>query len=682
MPDAPLSPPKPPRSRLAHIAGTLKFRVVLVAVVSALASGGISIYYLSQASERIASTLFSQQQADEVELVADLLNGKVLQIQDSLRLLAGEITPALLDDPRALEALLLGRPMARHLFDTLYVAGLDGRRRASLAQQRVQRPDPQVPDREPFAQTLASRQPVVAGPSEGGSLARPRMVFTMPIKTVGGELVGVMVGAVALDSGELLPTGLTMVGQFDATLVVYTRDGRILSHPDRSRVLGLVRDEPGLAPVHAAWVRDGEPVFGEGQARHPPGYLVALAGVPAAQWMVARITTAQSALGGLRAAQRRSWAVTGVIMGLSALLAAALIVWMTQPISRLRERARVLLGSDTPPEAGWPRASGEIGELVEAVRQVTIERARAHATERVMVGQLRAILDNASMGILITRARRFELVGRHMVDMLGYTEEELLGQPARMIYPSDQAYAELGRRVSEQMRADGHFDGEVQFRRKDGTLFWGHMLGRGLVPDDPEGGTIWIMHDVTAAREATQQLSWSATHDSLTQLANRREFEARLGHAMVQYQHQGVCAMFVDLDHFKAINDGAGHAAGDKALREVAPVLEQQVRQSDTVGRLGGDEFAILLIGCSLPQAREIAEEVRQAVQGMVLAYRGRRFAISASIGIVEITPSLQSIGDVLHAADTACYEAQRGGRNRVVVYQPGVTLPAPMEAG
>lgn len=663
-----------PRSRTARgVFATLKFRVVLVAVVSALLSGGASTYFMSGESERVATKLFTQQQSDEVELVADILGTKITQLQNHLRLLSSEVSPALFADRDAMEALLLSRPVAREFFNSIYVAQPDGTAVAGLVRGNAQRFPLHVGDRSYFKQTVMSGQPVVSSPVESKVTGRMTVVFTMPLRAPTGEVFGVMAATVPLESQDLLPSTLSMLGQFASVLVVYTREGMILSHPEKNRVFQHVRDEPGLGPAFAEWESDGRTLFSEGVARLVPGYMVTMAGVPSAQWMVARVTASELALGPLRAVQKGSWGIIALIMGLCAVSAAVLIVWMTQPISRLRDRAEQLLRSDDAPDVGWPNARGEIGDLVRVFRKVTVERARAHESELVMIGQLRAILDHASTGIIITRERRFELVSRHIMHMLGYSEAEMLGQPARMIYPSDEAYAELGARVAEQMKSHGHFDGEVLFRRKDGSEFWGHMIGRSLVPGDPSGGTLWIMQDVTAAREAQQQLSWSATHDSLTQLVNRREFEARLMHAMVQFDYRDVCVMFVDLDHFKPINDTVGHAAGDDALRQIAQLLEEEVRQSDTVARLGGDEFAILLPGCSLRRAMGIAEQVRASVQAWHLERKGQVFRIGASIGIVELTPGLIDVAAVLHAADTACYEAKRTGRNRVVVYVPSV---------
>ena len=291
--------------------------------------------------------------------------------------------------------------------------------------------------------------------------------------------------------------------------------------------------------------------------------------------------------------------------------------------------------------------------------------------ERQLAQQhLHAILENASVGIMISRNGRFELVGRHVCQMFGYSEAELMGQLTSTIYRSQEAYLELGPRMRADLTAHGRFDGEVLMRRKNGQEFWVHMLGRAVIPGDPNGGTIWILEDISLAREARDKLSWTATHDSLTGLVNRREFEGRLEHAMTQFQRHQVCAMFIDLDKFKAVNDGAGHAAGDAVLRSVARLFEAAVRQSDTVGRLGGDEFAILLPGCALARAHSIAEQVRASVAAYSLEVDGKIYGVGTSIGLVEVTAQMPTVATVIHAADSACYEAKRAGRNRVVAYR------------
>ena len=340
-------------------------------------------------------------------------------------------------------------------------------------------------------------------------------------------------------------------------------------------------------------------------------------------------------------------------------------------IKRLQGRVEQQLQGGVAAGEGWPEVQGEIGELVTTLRDVTLVHEQQTRSQQLMVAQLRSILDHASVGIAITRSSCFELLGRHACAMYGYTEDELLGRSTRIIHQSDESFAEFGARVRNAFRDQGHYDGEQLMRRKDGSEFWTHMLARGVVPGDPAGGTIWIMEDITDARLARDRLSWSATHDSLTQLVNRREFELRLAQAMTPFNGRRLCVLFIDLDRFKAVNDIGGHATGDEVLRQVSRLLESKVRTSDTVCRLGGDEFAVLLPGCSLTRAQEVAEQIRSAVEVWRLFQDGKEYSVGASIGVAAVTPDLITLETVLRAADSACYEAKNRGRNCVATYQP-----------
>jgi len=184
-------------------------------------------------------------------------------------------------------------------------------------------------------------------------------------------------------------------------------------------------------------------------------------------------------------------------------------------------------------------------------------------------------------------------------------------------------------------------------------------------------GAVVMLHDVTEMRGLTRQISYQAAHDALTGLVNRREFERRLEEA-IESGHRGdgqhVLA-YLDLDRFKLVNDTSGHLAGDSMLREVAKLLRDAVRDSDTVGRIGGDEFGILLVGCPLDKARQIADDVTRAVGDHRFVWRDKIYNIGASIGLVEISRESGTLEELLVAADTACYVAKKQGSGRVVVY-------------
>ncbi len=190
-------------------------------------------------------------------------------------------------------------------------------------------------------------------------------------------------------------------------------------------------------------------------------------------------------------------------------------------------------------------------------------------------------------------------------------------------------------------------------------------------------GAVIVFHDVTKERRLKRALSYQASHDALTGLINRREFDNRLHAAVLSAQRgEGTCALlYIDLDQFKVVNDTCGHQAGDRLLRDVTGLLQQRVRASDTIARLGGDEFGVLLEGCTLEQSTRIAEGVRQAIRDYRFVWGSNTLSVGASVGVVQIKSDTESVAAVMSAADIACYAAKDEGRNRIHVYeQDGVS--------
>ena len=183
------------------------------------------------------------------------------------------------------------------------------------------------------------------------------------------------------------------------------------------------------------------------------------------------------------------------------------------------------------------------------------------------------------------------------------------------------------------------------------------------------------MHDQMQERidQATARLAYQASHDALTGLVNRREFEQRLERAVASSLSYGrshaLC--YMDLDQFKVINDTCGHAAGDELLRQLALILKNPLRHRDTLARLGGDEFALLLENCSLEDALHVADTFRATVAGFRFKWGEKIFSVGMSQGLVMVTPEGGAAANLLSAADAACYVAKDKGRNQIHVYQP-----------
>jgi diguanylate cyclase (GGDEF)-like protein len=184
-------------------------------------------------------------------------------------------------------------------------------------------------------------------------------------------------------------------------------------------------------------------------------------------------------------------------------------------------------------------------------------------------------------------------------------------------------------------------------------------------------GLVLVMHDTSEMRGLARQMTYQASHDALTGLVNRREFERRLREATdaAQAGDMAHALCYLDLDRFKVVNDTCGHKAGDDMLREVAAIIKDAVRDSDTAGRIGGDEFALLLAGCPLEKARQIADDVVRAVNDYRFVWKDKIFNIGVSVGLVEIGRGGNSIEDLMNAADSACYVAKKQGGVHVHVY-------------
>jgi diguanylate cyclase (GGDEF)-like protein/PAS domain S-box-containing protein len=184
-------------------------------------------------------------------------------------------------------------------------------------------------------------------------------------------------------------------------------------------------------------------------------------------------------------------------------------------------------------------------------------------------------------------------------------------------------------------------------------------------------GIVVTFRDVSEIRALADHLSHQARHDPLTNLVNRREFELRLEQTLVQarQERQQHALCFLDLDRFKIVNDTCGHAAGDALLIQLANRLKTLVRSNDLLARLGGDEFGLLLVNCPLEKASAIAEELRSSIHSFVFVWKKQSFNVGVSIGMVVIDADSGTLDEVIAMADTACYSAKDGGRNRVHLY-------------
>ncbi len=653
--------------KLTRLVQSLKFRIVAVAALSGvLAALGAATLVLDVTQREVQHMLLANDREDR-EQGAAMLASKLDILKRSVVAVAQRVPAPAWQSSSAMAEFLLGLPAFDTLFDNVAAVTADGTVVARVERGVAGQNLANVADRAYFKAAMAGDQVLVSEPIIGRASRSALIVIAMPVIASDGKPMGLINAALRLQFNSLFasPGGAGREGVRD---LVMDRAGLILSHSNPERVMGHAKDEPGLADVFARWHASGSPIDTLGTAALSSDHLVSMAGIADSNWQLVRLTQRSSALAPLAAAQRAAWPVALAAGALAALLAGALTWATTRPIEQLRERAVRMLRSDDPSGDDWPKGAGEIGEMSQAFQQLLQQRDVQRAESHALLRQVQAVLDNAEVGIALTRDGRFEMVSRQFCAIFGCEPVQAIGQPTRMIHASDEAYAALSARAMPAFMQHGMFDGEVELARRNGQTFWAQMRGRAVVPGDRTQGTIWVITDITQARQQHARLSWAASHDKLTGLTNRAAFEVMLDDATTQATELPFCALFIDLDRFKQVNDTGGHAAGDTLLRDIARELESCLRKADTVARLGGDEFAVLLLGCPIPRALAIAEKLRAAVDDYRLSWDGQSHSVGASIGLVAVNGTHANAAEVLRDADAACYEAKRLGRNRVAV--------------
>jgi diguanylate cyclase (GGDEF)-like protein/PAS domain S-box-containing protein len=309
-----------------------------------------------------------------------------------------------------------------------------------------------------------------------------------------------------------------------------------------------------------------------------------------------------------------------------------------------------------------------VSHAVEAEKRSIAESAllESEARYRSLVENITDILYRTDMDGTIT------FISPSVFPVAGYTVDESIGMNmAENIYVKPEE-RELFLTEILNNRVIKH--SESHLLRKDGSKWWGSTNAHLLKGDDGSiQGVEGSIRDISEYKIAKDKLSYHASHDGLTGLINRYEFEARVSRLLTEHQdresHHAMC--FMDLDQFKVVNDTCGHVAGDEVLRQVGNVLRGIVRKRDTLARLGGDEFGVLMKYCTLEQAHRVADEILKALVDYQFFWKGNVFRIGISIGLVAITEASGSFTELFRQADAACYVAKDLGRNRVYASHP-----------
>ncbi len=317
-------------------------------------------------------------------------------------------------------------------------------------------------------------------------------------------------------------------------------------------------------------------------------------------------------------------------------------------------------------------ADGSVIAVVVSIRDITeledIKQALDESERRY-----RALYeDNPLMLFTVDSHGMILSMNNHVSRHLGCEDMSLLGQSIySMIKP---LYAAELEKALTACLSDRDFIRRIEFEiinKRYGEI-WIRSTIRAIQNRSGHNHLLMVCEDISENKHLSQQLSYQSSHDSLTGLVNRAEFERRLERilsSMDEGHSHALC--YLDLDQFKIVNDTCGHLAGDELLRQISQVLMDSVRKRDTLARLGGDEFGILMEHCTLDQVRRVANNMRKNIEDFHFVWEGKRFILGVSIGLVPIKTGNREINDVMREADIACYAAKDAGRNRVHIYNP-----------
>ena len=343
--------------------------------------------------------------------------------------------------------------------------------------------------------------------------------------------------------------------------------------------------------------------------------------------------------------------------------------WMRRRIETVARRAN---GEEFPVEVTLaPAGSGADQTFTAFIRDIS-ERRQAQRELEQREQRFRTIVEKSWSGVaLLDPELRFSFVGSSTPHLIGYDDHELLGHSIfEFVHPREHEQARrFFSMVTTSANREAH--GELRFRHKNGSWVWLEGFSQNLIDEASVGAVVLNYRDVSQRKETEKQLEYRAYYDSLTGLPNRLLFRDRVVNGLQHAKRNkvGLAVMYLDVDHFKLVNDGLGHSFGDLLLADVATRLQESLRASDTISRIGGDEFSILLSEVTGTEA--VAGVARKILDSLGRAFHveGHELHVSASIGISFYPSDGEDVETLLKCADAAMYRAKELGRNQAQLF-------------
>lgn len=516
-----------------------------------------------------------------------------------------------------------------------------------------------------YTDALLSNDVVISEPflSAGVDSPVPLVNLSYAVRDEDNAVIAILVASMELRKNALL-TSLEQTRLGDSGYIsVVSANGVILSHPDQEFIMqGVPEDrEAYLDRVKSGW----QGVTSTTSLRNVQT-LQAYQKLPQNDWIIAGIMPVTEAYQQADSGTRK---LVGVVTLTVLFIIAILGFLLNLQLRRLPQLTEELRQLDAGSRGRLkPVGYTEIDTLVAQFNQLIHDNHEAQNELQYRQAYLDSILEASSAGLFVTDEQgRAEYVNSAVTRITGWPSELFIEGDWCRAMPEKDAEQVIAAWQSV-LEKQTSFSLDHRYQRPDGSIVWVNCQVFPIRVNDELLGMAGTIVDVSERYERERELITVANEDSLTKLHNRRSYDERVEQLFELYQSEGslVSLLAIDLDHFKQVNDAAGHATGDWVLQQVGHVILRQVRVNDFAARIGGDEFAVLLRDCSLVKAVAIAEEICAAVAAIEHTHASVA-AVTCSIGVAEIGVQDEYLIDWIRRADNACYAAKRQGRNGVI---------------
>lgn len=675
-----------PRASLFHMSPgnfqwrSLKTRITLTTLAIFLLGIWTLTFYVSVDIREDMKNLLGAQQVSTVSLLAGNIDRDLTVRLQALERIAKDVTPEMLDRSAAMQQLLEQRPVLQSLFNGgTFAVRTDGTAIASMPLS-AERAGVNFMDRDHIMGALEQGRTTIGRPVMGRTLNAPLFAIAVPIRDAGGRTIGALTGTTDLGKPNFLDGNLgTHYGRMGSFRLVAPAHRLIVTSTDKSQIMKSLPD-PGVNPQLDRFLQGEESStivpdpLGEGLV------LVSVKPIPAAGWIVGAALPVEEAFAPVRVLQQRMLLTAAALT----LLAGVLSWWAVRrhlaPMLAAVHSLAAMSSNDQPLRPMPVVRDDEVSELISGFNRLIEVIGQREAALRESEEVFRTIFDQAAVGLTrVSPQGKWLEVNQKLCDIVGYPRAELVKLNFRDITHVPDLDIDLDhiRRM-----LDGSIETyalEKRYVRKSGQLVWVNMtvvLARH--PDRSPKYFVTVVEDITKRKQAEERINELAFYDTLTGLPNRTLMLDRLKQAMTAgaRNHGHGALLYIDLDHFKALNDTRGHDVGDLLLRQVAQRLKLGLREGDTVARLGGDEFIVLLTGLSANE--EEAGSGAEAVANKILASLDQIYRVgevahrgTASIGVTLFKGDAVRRGDLIKQADLAMYKAKATGRNVVRFFDP-----------